>query len=204
MTVIPVSVGPLATNCYLVVCNQTKKAMLIDPGDDADLIRQTISRTEARVELIVNTHGHYDHIGANNDFSEPLAVHEADLSFLNDPELNFSFMSDMEFRSRPADRILHEDDQIKIGELTFRVIHTPGHTPGGICLYTKGYCFSGDTLFFPGIGRTDLPYGSMQDLAFSLQNKLFGLPDETMIYPGHGGQGTLNESRAWVLKSGII
>ena len=195
-------VSPFETNCYIVACpprslgdESTREAVIIDPGDEAHLISDAVYGCDVTVTGIVNTHGHADHIGANaalkGEFDCPIMVHELDARFLTDPEANLSTSLGPGMVSPPADRLLKEGDEIAVGSLTLKVIHTPGHTPGGICLLGADVVFSGDTLFMDGIGRTDFPGGSQEQLMRSIRSKLLILPDDTLVYPGHGPSTTI-------------
>ena len=200
-------VSPCETNCYLVgplECgaspSRTGEVIAIDPGGDADLILRLIESEGLTVTAIVNTHGHGDHIGANADlkarFDCPIMIHVADADFLTDPMLNLSGCFGEETALSPAaDRLLQDGDEIEVGPVTFRVIHTPGHTPGGICLYTDGRLFAGDTLFAGSVGRTDFPGGSMDHLITGIREKLLVLPDDTIVYPGHGPTTTIGDEK---------
>jgi hydroxyacylglutathione hydrolase len=165
-------VGPLLTNCYLVVSRG--KLLIIDPGGEGRKILEEIERTRAKVKYIINTHGHPDHIFSNEEIRKEtgakILIHEAEKDFIS-------------FR---ADSFLKDGDKIKIGDNLLRVLHTPGHTKGAICLVDKNFIFTGDTLFKDGCGRTDLPGGSQEDLEKSLEKLKKILKPGFTVYPGHG------------------
>lgn len=194
-----VVVGPLDTNCYLVYCPETLECAVIDPGAEADRIFPVIMEFDLRPILILNTHGHIDHTGANKDIKEkfhiPLFIHPADrqlLEKIQQFELSF-FLGAKE--SPPADHLIEDEEVISIGRSNLRVIHTPGHTPGSVSLLGDGILFSGDTLFCGGVGRTDLPGGSLRDLEDSLRTRILTLPAETIVLPGHGPWTTIGEEK---------
>ena len=179
------------TNCYVFGSKRTKEVVVIDPGADPDKIKELIKRENLIPKCIINTHGHIDHIGANSELNLPVYIHEKDANFLINPLLSLAAFYG-KFRGSPkASRILKEDDEIEISDIKLRVMHTPGHTPGGISLYYDGIVFTGDTLFAQGIGRTDLPYGSQRDIMNSIKEKLFNLADSIIVYPGHGEETTI-------------
>jgi glyoxylase-like metal-dependent hydrolase (beta-lactamase superfamily II) len=189
-------VGFCDTNCYVTADRESGDALIIDPGDSADEIYAVVSGTGLTVRGIVNTHCHTDHILANGELKDrfhcPLMIHEADAPGLTDPTMNLATL--VGYRgptSPPADRLLRDGDEITFGEITFQVIHTPGHTPGCICLYTPGVLMSGDTLFASGIGRTDFPGGNYEQILDSIRRRLMILPPETQVYPGHGPSTTI-------------
>ena len=195
-------VGPVMTNCYLVICSSTREAAIIDPGGEAELIIERANALSAQVKWIVNTHGHADHIAANTalkgTFPEAkLALHEDDEPCLDEPRRNLSIAFGEPLRSPPADILLKDGDEIAIGDLSFRVMHVPGHTPGGIALYAENcdeecpLVFCGDTLFEGSVGRTDFPGGSHSQLIEAIQTRLLTLPQETRVYPGHGEPTTI-------------
>lgn len=188
-------VGPMAENCYLVADPVTKDACLIDPGADGPSIKKIIDKNAYNLKFILNTHGHGDHIAANGYFGSPVYIHESDKDFLTDPDINLSRMFFFSIKSPPASRILHDGDIIGLGSLKLEVIHTPGHTPGSISVKLNGIVFTGDTLFCGGVGRTDFSYGDETKLFNSIHKKLLVLPDDTVIYPGHGDNSTIGEER---------
>jgi len=191
-------VGPLASNCYIVGDETTKEGFIIDPADEAERILQSIEELGLKIRLIVLTHGHPDHIAALKETKEAtdaeIAVHSNESEYHRQQALSLAFGFNYP-APPPPDRLLKDGDSIDIGDLHFEVIHTPGHTPGGICLYGHGVLFSGDTLFNYGIGRYDLPGGDYAQLINSLQEKLMPLPDETTVYPGHGPKTTIGAER---------
>lgn len=193
-------VSPFETNCYVVFDTTSHDAFIIDPGDNPDAILQIVRDGSLTVCGIVNTHGHADHIAANGILHEklgaPIIIHELDAPFLADPNMNLSTLLGNDGQlSPPADRLLRDGDDISVGSMVFKVIHTPGHTPGGICLLMDKILFSGDTLFLGSIGRTDFPGGSHGTLIESICSRLLVLPDDTVAYPGHGSETTIGDER---------
>ncbi|HHX51019.1 MAG TPA: MBL fold metallo-hydrolase [Clostridia bacterium] len=194
-------VGVLGTNCYVLGCELTGEGAVIDPGGDGDRILQEITSLQLQIKYIIHTHGHGDHIAANGELKEAtgarILIHEGDASFLTDPRKSLISYSGSSGKLTSADQLLQEGDQIKIGEeITLQVIHTPGHTPGCICLDEGQHLFSGDTLFAGSIGRTDLPGGSYRSLIESVEQKVFTLTGDRIIYPGHGPETTLADEKA--------
>jgi len=194
-------VGPLETNCYLIACKNTKNAAVIDPGgeEEVDIILKNLQENNFNLEYIINTHGHIDHITGNRALKEKtkaiLLIHRLDAPMLSDVNKNFSIFMGKERCSPPADRYLEEGEEISLGKLKLKIIHTPGHTSGGICLILNNIVFTGDTLFAGSVGRTDLPGGSYHDLQKSIKEKLLVLNDDKIIYPGHGPDSTIGEER---------
>jgi len=186
------TVGMLSTNCYVVNSQQTKDAIIIDPGLDfsseAQQILDYITQGALKVKLIVNTHGHSDHISGDGVFQEkynvPIYIHKYDASSIEE----------FEKEKFPANVMLKDGSLIKFGEESLKVMHTPGHTPGSICLIGEELVFTGDTLFARGIGRTDFPESSIGDMRLSLE-KLVQLPDDFLIYPGHGDASTMGREK---------
>jgi hydroxyacylglutathione hydrolase len=180
-------VGWLSTNCYAVGCKETKEAVLIDPGlesrAEAELILDYIEQNCFHVKYIINTHGHPDHISGNVAMKEatgaPILIHENSADRIK------------------ADRKLCDGDIFQIGNFNLTVLHTPGHTPCGICLLADNVVFTGDSLFAGSIGRTDFPGGSFQQLIKSIKTKLLPLPDSFIVYPGHESFSTIGDERKY-------
>lgn len=191
-------VGELGANCYLLASEEGKEAVVIDPGGDAELILNALRENCLLPTYIINTHGHVDHTLANSSLakatSAKILIHREDAKMLSDPEANLSGWFNQEITSS-ADELLENGQIIEVSNLKIEVIHTPGHTRGGICLKVKDKVFTGDTLFASGIGRTDLPGGDYKTLLDSIRQKLLTLPDETIIYPGHGESSTIGQER---------
>lgn len=192
-------VGPLQVNCFIVACPETMEALVIDPGDEGERILEEIQSADLKLKVIVNTHGHFDHIGGNRFLAEKtgaeILIHEADLPVLHQAEHHAAVYGLSTTSSPEPDRLLADRDVIKVGQLQFEVIHVPGHSPGGICLYTEGHLFSGDALFAGSIGRTDLPGGSHETLLGKIRERLLALPENTKVYPGHGPDTTIGREK---------
>jgi len=191
-------VGPFGSNCYIVGSESAKEGMIIDPGDEAGVILEEVKDLGLDIRSIVLTHGHIDHIGALKEVKEAtgaeVAIHTDEAESLQEQPL--SKILGLAYPNPPApDRLLKDGDSIDIGDLHFSVLHTPGHTKGGICLLGEGTLFSGDTLFNFGIGRTDLPSGNLSQLMDSIYTRLMTLPDDTIVYPGHGPETTIGAER---------
>ena len=201
MIIEPLAVGPLQTNCYIVGDEISREGIVIDPGGDADMILETVRRLNLKIKLVVNTHGHFDHVLANKEVVEatgaPLAIHPDDAAMLTNPLRSFSFLAGSFRPGPPATVSLTEGSTVDIGSLKLQVLHTPGHSPGSISLWCaeENVVFDGDVLFYTGIGRTDFPGGSMRVLMQSIRDKLFTLPDDTVVYSGHGPQTTIGFER---------
>jgi len=189
-------VGPFGSNCYIVGSESDKVGIIVDPGADANDILKEVKELGLDIRYIVLTHGHMDHIGAVKGVKEAtgaeVAVHADDARFLR--RLSLSTLYNRSFPASP-DRLLGDGDSIDAGDLHFTVLHTPGHSPGGICLLGHGILFSGDTLFNHGIGRTDFPGCSHSQLINNIRTRLMTLPDDTLVYPGHGPETTIGTER---------
>jgi glyoxylase-like metal-dependent hydrolase (beta-lactamase superfamily II) len=198
-----ITVGALEANCYLVLCPETREALLVDPGAEPEAILAAVGKSGAHVKMILHTHGHFDHIGATEAAlaglpeSTPLAAHPAD-AYLYEPENRaMGAMFGYPLPETPAtpDVALADGQTLEIGTLRLEVVHTPGHTPGSICLVVGGDCLSGDTLFRRGIGRTDLSGGDEEAIYESIATRLYSLAAELRVYPGHGEATTIGEER---------
>ncbi len=199
MVLIRLIVGPLQVNCFILADEKTKDAVVIDPGDDAGDILKIIKEKGFKVRYIVNTHGHFDHVGANRAIKDAtgaeILMHEADASLLADAA-DQAIVFGMRVGNPPRpDRFVGDGDVIKAGEVSLRVLHTPGHSPGGISLLEQGMVFTGDALFAGSIGRTDLPGGDLLTLIRGIREKLLTLPDDTKVFSGHGPASTIGEER---------
>lgn len=195
-------VGVVGTNCYLAINEETKECLIIDPGDNAKQLAQKITDGGYTPVAILLTHGHFDHImgveGLRAQFDIPVYVQEDDAQMLEDPSLNACGMIGATV-SLKADHTVKDGDILNLAGLEIRVIHTPGHTPGGACYYfpSEEVLFSGDTLFCESVGRTDLPGGSMSALVRSIKEKVFKLPDLTIVYTGHGEPTKISDEKRY-------
>lgn len=189
MLIEQIKVGYMEVFCYLLGCKATGRGLAIDPAGDEDRIVDTARRLGITIDSVVNTHGHPDHTCGNGRLVEltgaKIYMHTQDNRFFNTPQ-GQAMGQQMGFTpSPPADVEVEDGDTIAFGEETLKVIHTPGHTPGGICLYGGNNLFTGDTLFVGAVGRTDFPGGSMETLMRSIREKILSLPQDTIVWPGH-------------------
>jgi glyoxylase-like metal-dependent hydrolase (beta-lactamase superfamily II) len=198
-----IPVGLLEANCYLVICSETYDALLVDPGAEPERLLAAAGASGARVKMVLHTHGHFDHIGATEEVlaglaeSPPLAAHPADAYLYEAETRGMGAMFGYPLPEMPVkpDAALADGQTLEIGTLRLEVVHTPGHTRGSICLLVGGACLSGDTLFRRGIGRTDLLGGDEEAIYASIAARLYPLPAETRVYPGHGEATTIGEER---------
>jgi hydroxyacylglutathione hydrolase len=197
--------GAYETNCYCLRDNESAKdCIIIDAGLDADKLINALEEKNMNPVALILTHGHIDHIAGVNSMREKFPgmnvyIHKLDADMLTEPMNNLSFMTGTPFKTEPADYIVEENNFIELAGIKLKVLHTPGHTPGGISLYSKeqGVVFVGDALFADSVGRADFPGGSMNQLINCIKEKLLTLPEETKVYPGHGPDTTIGREKAY-------
>lgn len=186
-------------NCYIVASGPDSRAIIIDPGDQERKIREVLTKHNLKPAFIINTHGHIDHIGCDDKFGVPVYIHRQDSVLLKDPRLNLSSFVATSFTVKSEIRMLEDKENIELEGIRLEVIHLPGHTPGGIALLMRkpkdGVVFTGDSLFYQSIGRTDFPGADEGLLIKSIKEKLFKLSEDTIIYPGHGLSSTIGEEK---------
>lgn len=201
MTFDVVVVGPLGVNCFVLGCEATGQGVVVDPGGDVEQVLAAVQKRGLSVVSIINTHGHFDHVGGNRQLKEAtgaeLLIHPSDEPMLA-KVASVAGMYGLQAENSPApDRLLEDGMLLPFGNQQLRVIHTPGHTPGGCCLYLESEqkLISGDTLFADGVGRTDLPGGSHDQLITSIRSRLFTLPPQVQVWPGHGPATTIGHEQ---------
>jgi glyoxylase-like metal-dependent hydrolase (beta-lactamase superfamily II) len=195
--------GAYETNCYVLRSRAAKDCLVIDPGTGAGRLLDFLEGGELNPVAVILTHGHIDHIGGVSELRDnypdiKVYIHKLDARMLEDMHSNLSAMMGETFSTKAADFTLEDGSVVEQAGIRLEVLHTPGHTPGGICLYSKndGVVFTDDTLFADSVGRTDFPGGSMEKLLKSVRGKLFMLPDDTVVYPGHGPSTTIAQEKA--------
>lgn len=200
MIVVALPVGLIQTNCYVVGCEETREGVVIDPGGHPERILAQVEQHGLSIKYVLNTHAHFDHTEANGAIivatGAPLAIHPLERPLLE--AAGGAALFGMSANTSPTpDLALNDGDELAVGRLRFRVLHTPGHTPGHVCFYEpeEGVVFDGDLLFYRGVGRTDLPGGSWQQLLDSIKDVIFALPDDTVVYSGHGPVTTIGEEK---------
>lgn len=188
-------VGPLEVNCYILADENTGDAVVIDPGADAEDILRVVLEKNLKVRYIINTHAHFDHVGANarikQETGAEILMHEADADMLEGAVDQAAFFGSRILPPPTPDRYVKDGDSVSAGGITLAVLHTPGHSRGGICLLADGMVFTGDSLFAGSIGRTDFEGGDLMTLINSIRTKLLRLPDDTRVLPGHGPDTTI-------------
>jgi glyoxylase-like metal-dependent hydrolase (beta-lactamase superfamily II) len=199
MKVVMMVVGPIQTNCYLVYDEDSKEAMVVDPGFEGERILRTIEDIGLKVKYIVNTHAHMDHVGADmevkNATGAKLLLHPLDTPLLEEFRQTHMQKHPVNQGEITVDADLEEGQVLEVGKARFKVLHTPGHSPGGVCLVGEGVCLCGDTLFEGSVGRTDFTGGSFETLKDSIQNKLYCLEDDMLVLPGHGSSTTVGAEK---------
>ena len=195
----PFVTGPLETNTYLLADRETGEALVIDPGGDPAEILEFLKRERLTCRLIVNTHGHFDHISGNRALKgatgATLLAHEGDVPMLSEAATHARLFLMRAENSPPPDALLADQAEVRVGSVLLRVLHTPGHSPGGITLVAPGMAFCGDLVFYGSVGRTDLPGGSERVLLDSIRRCIMSLPDDTVLYPGHGPETTVGREK---------
>jgi glyoxylase-like metal-dependent hydrolase (beta-lactamase superfamily II) len=201
MIIDTLAVGPIMANCYILGCEETRLAAVIDPGDEPERILAALARNNLKARCILNTHGHFDHVGGNAQLKAAtgadIMIHALDAPMLADLANSGRMFGLRVENSPPPDRMLSDGDRIEVGNLTLETIHTPGHTPGGVSFHTDEAVFVGDTLFAGSIGRTDLPGGDFDTLIGSIRTRLFTLADTVRVFPGHMGTTTIGREKRY-------
>ncbi len=193
--------GPLEVNTYVLIDDKTKKAALIDVGGNIKNIMKDLEKDGITAEFILNTHGHFDHVFGEKDaqdlFNLPVYIHKDDKILLENLKEQLQMWGMPEVEAPKINGTFDDGDEVKLGELKIKVLHTPGHTPGGVGFYCENTLFSGDSLFYHSVGRTDLPLGNYDDLISSVKEKFLSLPDDTRVLPGHDCETTIGDEKKY-------
>jgi glyoxylase-like metal-dependent hydrolase (beta-lactamase superfamily II) len=206
MIIETLAVGQLQTNCYVIADEKTRQGAIVDPGGQADVILKAVDKHKLDIGYVINTHAHFDHMAANADIvrmlrsrqkSAPKLIVHPDAVPLLEQDGGARWFGVWATSSPKPDLLIQDGDELVVGALSMRILHTPGHSPGSICLYCEPekVLFGGDVLFLGGIGRTDLPGGDWDMLMHSIADRLFALPGEVMVYPGHGMPTTIEREK---------
>ncbi len=199
MIIKQLTVGPIMANCYILGCERTREAAVIDPGDETDKILMSLASEKLTLKHILNTHGHFDHVGGNRQLKDAtgaeLLIHAADAAMLAQLSASAAAFGLSAQNSPPPDRTVAEGDRVTFGDIALTVLHTPGHTPGGISFHTDRCVFVGDALFYGSIGRTEFPGGDYDTLIASIRTKLFTLDEDTTVYTGNGPATTVGQEK---------
>jgi hydroxyacylglutathione hydrolase len=195
--------GLYENNCYILRKDlKHSDCLIVDTGLDAEPLVEFLTKHELNPQAVLLTHGHADHIAAINELKNhwpnmKVCIHREDAQMLSNPKTNMSVLAGISLRTSPADEFLEDDATVSFAGISLEILHTPGHTPGGVCLYipAAGVVFSGDTLFAASVGRTDFPYGDSARLIAGIKEKLLTLPETTVVYPGHGPATTIREEK---------
>ena len=200
MIIKTVVVGPLEVNCYIIGCEESMEAAIIDPGGDADEIIKTIQSEGLKPEFIINTHAHFDHVGAvraiQEHFKIDFLLHKDDLFLIENLDQQVMQFGFDRVAKPDVNKFIKNGDNVSLGKMAIKAIHTPGHTPGGVCYYVDNNVFVGDTLFAGSIGRTDFPGSSYEQLIQSIKENLFPLGDSVVVYTGHGSSTSIGNEKA--------
>lgn len=199
MKLLSLMVGEMGVNCYIPYCEETLQGAVIDPGSNGNRILSLAEKHNVKITMVLLTHGHFDHIGSVKELKEKtgalVAIHSEDAEMLINPAKNLSSFVGLESIQCSADMLIEDGEELQIGNMKLKAIHTPGHTPGGLCYLSDEILFTGDTLFEGSVGRTDFPGGSQHTLMQSINDKLLILNDGLKVYPGHGRVTTLGRER---------